>query len=62
MTKIINESLWTLRRERAPLVWKIEKLETEPKIEPKTVIVSGRAREAQNTDSKSDPIFGRIAA
>jgi hypothetical protein len=52
MTKVINDSFWTNRRERAPLVWKIEKIDLKPPGEVRQIIVGAQKQEAE----KSEPV------
>lgn len=52
MTKVINDSLWTARRERAPLVWKVEKIDVKPQGEVRQVFVGVRE---QTEQKESDP-------
>ena len=55
MTQVINDSVWTARRERAPLVWKVEKVEPrESAAKIKTIIVSARPRERQESVNEAD--------
>lgn len=51
MTKVINDSLWTARRDDDPLVWKVEKIDLKPQREVRQIFVGVRSQE----EEKSEP-------
>ena len=54
MTKIINDSLWTIRRERAPLVWKIEKIDSKPQGEVRQIVVGVRGQAEERSEPATE--------
>ena len=51
MTKVINDSLWTTRRARAPLVWRVEKIDLKPQGEVRQIFVGVREQAEQEQTS-----------